>query len=426
MEVRTTATAFSSPLKPGPSSLAALGPSPRSRHRRAKLLHGAWDLFHLGCVAAVSLHIFAGERSTDVLSAVNAEPTEALSCCFTNFFLISMCGNSPLAWAAVFALASVDDAAWFAFRDGVVARFGDAYDGHSAYALGTVAFLCFLVPYLVHGFLLLPLELWQPGVRWASEYKVQPKKPPYELPRILHVAATTVPKLVLLGLPYTLGLTHLTVASRGTRGVRLDGPLPPWSERAWMLLAHLLTNEVLFFYAHWAMHKGSLYRRIHKVHHEFTAPFALAALHCHPVELLVADLIPFTAGFVPFRPHIFFVFLWMVGACLGTQTHHSGYRLPWIADFDEQPDFHDFHHQRFNCCYGNIGWLDALHGTSKMYFDACRAKRAARDEAQRLWEAARDKLVLENIAAATAVTPTAAAAVAGKARRRASPARRTQ
>ena len=81
---------------------------------------------------------------------------------------------------------------------------------------------------------------------------------------------------------------------------------------------------------------------------------------------------------------------------------------------------------RFNCCYGNIGWLDALHGTSKMYFDACRAKRAARDEAQRLWEAARDKLVLENIAAATAVTPTAAAAVAGKARRRASPARRTQ
>ena len=277
--------AFSDPLKPGPSSLAALGPSPRSRHRRAKLLHGAWDLFHLGCVAAVSLHIFAGERSTDVLSAVNAEPTEALSCCFTNFFLISMCGNSPLAWAAVFALASVDDAAWFAFRDGVVARFGDPYDGHSAYALGTVAFLCFLVPYLVHGFLLLPLELWQPGVRWASEYKVQPKKPPYELPRILHVVAVTVPKLVVLGLPYTLGLTHLTVASRGTRGVRLDGPLPPWSERAWMLLAHLLTNEVLFFYAHWAMHKGSLYRRIHKVHHEFTAPFALAALPCHPVEL---------------------------------------------------------------------------------------------------------------------------------------------
>jgi len=43
--------------------------------------------------------------------------------------------------------------------------------------------------------------------------------------------------------------------------------------------------------------------------------------------------------------------------------------IPWIADFDHQPDFHDFHHCRFSCNYGNIGWLDALHGTSKMYFD---------------------------------------------------------
>ena len=121
---------------------------------------------------------------------------------------------------------------------------------------------------------------------------------------------------------------------------------------------------------------------------ERPATFALAARHCHPGELLVADLIPFTAGFVPFRPHIFFVFLWMVGACLGTQTHHSGYRLPWIADFDEQPDFHDFHHQRFNCCYGNIGWLDALHGTSKVYFDARKKREAQFEEAQAQWEAA--------------------------------------
>ena len=58
--------------------------------------------------------------------------------------------------------------------------------------------------------------------------------------------------------------------------------------------------------------------------------------------------------------------LLIVGACLGTQTHHSGYRLPWIAGFDEQPEFHDFHHMRFNCCYGNIGWLDALHGTAAL------------------------------------------------------------
>ena len=50
-------------------------------------------------------------------------------------------------------------------------------------------------------------------------------------------------------------------------------------------------------------------------------------------------------------------------------------------------DFHDFHHMRFNCCFGNIGWLDALHGTSKMYYQARAAKKQQREKAQAEWEA---------------------------------------
>ena len=153
-----------------------------------------------------------------------------------------------------------------------------------------------------------------------------------------------------------------------------------------MPVAHLVVNETTFYYAHRALHQGRLYRLIHKKHHEFTAPYALAALHAHPVELLVADLIPFSLGFILFNPHIFFMFLWVTAASLGTQTHHSGYRLPWIASFDEQPDFHDFHHQRFDCCYGAVGWFDKLHGTDKLYNEHKAAKRAELDAAQAKWE----------------------------------------
>jgi len=53
----------------------------------------------------------------------------------------------------------------------------------------------------------------------------------------------------------------------------------------------------------------------------------------------------------------------MIFAVLGTQTHHCGFNWPW-GFWDHQPEFHDLHHAKFNGNYGNIGFLDWLHGTT--------------------------------------------------------------
>jgi len=390
-----------------------LGPSPYQRKRRNLIIRTTWDILHGLGVCAISLHLFAQQRKAELAECqifshsdanaslpvaapaqcaslsvyagavwheAAADPLEAACACFTNFFLISMCGNSPLAWAMTFTFAKVDDQSYDAFKNAIFEQWGNMEEGHPQYAFGLVAFLCFLVPYLVHGLLLLPLEIWSPAIKAAAPYKIQPQKR-VDVAKLVPTIAISVIKLVLIGMPYIMWLSYIEAAV-------VEAPLPLYKERALMLLAHLVVNEVAFFYAHWALHQGRLYRMIHKKHHEFTAPFALAALHAHPVELVVADLIPFTLGFWLFNPHILFVYMWIVGASLGTQTHHSGYRLPWIAGFDEQPSFHDFHHQRFNCNYGAVGWLDRLHGTDKAYNEQKAAKRAELDKAQAEWEAA--------------------------------------
>lgn len=293
-------------------------------------------------------HAIITVTMTAALLPAHTEPRECLAACLFNILYVSMCGNSPVAWLAAASFLAADDAAFGAVRRWATVQFRQYAD--EALCLGVLAI--FVAVYLVHGALWLFVAERVPSAR---RYKLQPDKriAPFTCVRIVCGALAN---LVGIGGPYVLLIAY-------TGRVRLSGALPSHSERLVLFFAHVAINEVLFYYSHRALHTPALYRRIHKMHHEFPAPNALSALHAHPVEFLLSNLVPFTAGFVFFCPHIFFALQWIVGACLGTQTHHCGYRLPWIAESDAQPDMHDRHHREFSCCFGMLGVLDYLHGT---------------------------------------------------------------
>ncbi len=69
--------------------------------------------------------------------------------------------------------------------------------------------------------------------------------------------------------------------------------------------------------------------------------------------------------------HISTSWLWYSMAILRTLNDHSGYHMPFFPS----PEAHDFHHLKFNECYGFLGILDYLHGTDKLFRSSPAFKR---------------------------------------------------
>lgn len=130
-----------------------------------------------------------------------------------------------------------------------------------------------------------------------------------------------------------------------------------------LFMFNIFVNEILFYYSHRLLHTKYFYK-IHKIHHQFTSPNSLTALYCHPFEFLISNLIPFTFGFYVTGIDLYFILLWIIGACLGTQYHHSGFKNIFTLSIDNNPKFHDDHHRYFNYNFGNIEILDKIHGTN--------------------------------------------------------------
>eukprot|EP00928_Gymnodinium_smaydae_P007663 TRINITY_DN12744_c0_g2_i3.p1 TRINITY_DN12744_c0_g2~~TRINITY_DN12744_c0_g2_i3.p1 ORF type:complete len:347 (+),score=15.23 TRINITY_DN12744_c0_g2_i3:110-1150(+) len=145
--------------------------------------------------------------------------------------------------------------------------------------------------------------------------------------------------------------------------IAVNEAVPPPLALLHDLFFSIVVEEFIFYYIHITMHKSpTLYRLIHKAHHEFKAPVAFGSCYGHPFEHVCMDMPPgfLCAMLLRGNGHLYSAFFYQLFTLTAGQEEHCGFILPWRAGEIE----HEIHHEKNDVNYGVLGMCDYLHGTS--------------------------------------------------------------
>ena len=132
----------------------------------------------------------------------------------------------------------------------------------------------------------------------------------------------------------------------------------------------LVVHDTYFYWTHRLMHRPTIYRYFHKVHHLSTNPSPWAAMAFHPLEALVEfgiiAIVPFLYPIHPLAIALFLLIMmaYNVYGHLGYELYPSGFSASWVGKWINTSVNHNQHHQFFT---GNFGlyflWWDRWMGT---------------------------------------------------------------
>ncbi|KAI8886205.1 hypothetical protein K501DRAFT_321967 [Backusella circina FSU 941] len=172
-------------------------------------------------------------------------------------------------------------------------------------------------------------------------------------------------------------------------GMQVHAPFPEYTTTLPQLTLFFIFEDTFHYWAHRIMHIPALYKRVHKVHHEYAAPFGIAAEYAHPLETIILGFGtiggPLLLQVIWGNLHLVTMLLWIVLRLLQAIDAHSGYDFPWSlchwVPFWAGADHHDYHHQAFIGNYASsFRWWDYVLGTDNKY----RAYRKRQAQEKRL------------------------------------------
>ena len=136
----------------------------------------------------------------------------------------------------------------------------------------------------------------------------------------------------------------------------------------------IAVNDTLFYWGHRALHHKSIYKYVHKHHHRFKVNIGICSEFAHPIEDVLANMIPSLLGAFIMRSHPLTVWVWLAVRLWETIDAHSGYSFKFspfhVFSWQGGAERHDFHHSHNVGCYGSftIFW-DWLCATDKAFLE---------------------------------------------------------
>ncbi|XP_070839035.1 fatty acid hydroxylase domain-containing protein 2 [Chaetodon trifascialis] len=233
------------------------------------------------------------------------------------------------------------------------------FEGHETvlFYLGTML-VPTLVFWLANALLLLVDTTGKPS--FITRYRIQvDKNNPVDPAKLRHALKVVIFNHVCISGPMVVAAYYLM----SMRGNPCGPELPTFHWALTELAAFTIVEELMFYYSHRLFHHPSLYKHFHKKHHEWTAPIGIVCIYAHPLEHVISNMLPVAIGPVILGSHLTTTMLWYCLALVSTTISHCGYHLPFLPS----PEFHDFHHLKFNQCFGVLGVLDRLHGTDTKF-----------------------------------------------------------
>ena len=169
-------------------------------------------------------------------------------------------------------------------------------------------------------------------------------------------------------------------------GLSTTVPFPSWWTMAYQIAIFFVCEDAWHYWFHRALHTPNLYKKIHKLHHQYSAPFGLAAEYASPIETMILAFgtvgIPIIYTSFTKDLHILTMYVWIVLRLFQAIDSHSGYEFPWslhhFLPFWAGADHHDVHHEKFIGNYASsFRWWDYVMDTEAGSVTENRKKKAA-------------------------------------------------